>query len=610
MYYTLDELNILKQKEVVEALSEKNIMLLEYDDAIEFRLFYEKNYRRKNKDNRQILIVHGFDGQFNTLPYDVLNEGIRTDLSIGRLFPQFDASVIQQCPSELFNKLYQLHQQVFTKLIRKATIDYLLENAFGIQIIPITNNVNLFKMALEYYKRFEADLPTIFYERLIEVIYQKQSFIQQDLMEIFKSRNNFGQFINRQWQQFVQSYHQHKNNQTADGSENYGGQYFIDPYVQSNVHKFVEPIEVENTLDYEEWMKPGLKSKEKKPLFYEEYNSLNREDWLKLGRHIGEEQAFLLEQGPLTNYFVEQVSKANSSFQQWMQSCYFSMRTLPVLPIPKMVHQIPHYLSRKADNKLALVVLDGMSFTQWYTIKTYLRENGFSFEEHAIFSWVPSGTSVSRQSIFSGKEPRYFGETIDTTRKEKVYWEKFWEQEGFAKQYVAYEKSLGLERYNAFNFIYQQMPNVRIYGAVIDVIDQIMHGAMQGLKTMQSEIKTWLKSNYLVQFLTDLIAAGFEVYVTSDHGNVECTGRGRIPQGVTVETKGERFRTYQSEIIRNQTALEHTDTIPWDDTSLPENYFVLLANDKRAFTPKNDKIVTHGGIHIEEVIVPFVNVTR
>lgn len=610
MYCVLDELNVLKQKEVTEALSEKNILLFEYDDVMEFRLFYEKKYRHINKANRQILIVHGFDGQFNTLPYDVFNEGIRIDLSISRLFPQFDASVVQQCPIELLHKLFELHQQVFTKLNRKATIDFLLENAFGIQMVSIFNSVSLFKMAFAYYKQFETDLPTVFYERLVEIVRKKSPFIQQDLMEIFVSRKNFEQFINRQWQHFVHGYHQQKNGQVADDLKRYGEQYFTDPYVQSKVTKIVKPVEVENVLDYKEWMYPGLRVKEKEPLFYDDYNSFNREDWLKLASRIGEEQAILLEQGILANHFVEQVSKANSSFQQWMKSSYSSMRTLPSVPIPKLVHQIPRYLSRKLDNKVALVVMDGMSFTQWYSIRTYLRERGFSFEEHAVFSWVPSVTSVSRQSIFSGKEPRYFGDTIDTTRKERAFWEQFWEQEGFAKQYVAYEKSLGLEPYNTFNFTYQRMPNVRIYGAVIDVIDQIMHGAMQGIKTIQSEIKTWLNTNYLERFLTDLIATGFEVYVTSDHGNVECTGRGRIPQGVTVETKGERFRTYQSEIIRNQTASEHPDTIRWDDEGLPESYFVLLANDKCAFTQKNDKIVTHGGIHIEEVIVPFVKVTR
>lgn len=210
IYYVLDELSVLKQKQVVEDLSEKGIMLFEYDDVIEFRYFYEKNYRHTNKANRQILIVHGFDGQFNTLPHDVLNEGIRIDLSISRLFPQFDASVIQQCPRELFNKLYELQQKVFTKLNRKATIDYLLENAFSIQIESVFNSVSLFKMALAYYKQFEADLPTIFYERLIEIMRLKYPFIQQDLMEIFVSRKYFEQFLNTQWQHFVHSKHQQK----------------------------------------------------------------------------------------------------------------------------------------------------------------------------------------------------------------------------------------------------------------------------------------------------------------------------------------------------------------------------------------------------------------
>ena len=62
IYYVLDELNVLKQKEVVEALSEKNIILFEYDDVIEFRLFYEKNYRRWKKWNRKKHIFNEIKG--------------------------------------------------------------------------------------------------------------------------------------------------------------------------------------------------------------------------------------------------------------------------------------------------------------------------------------------------------------------------------------------------------------------------------------------------------------------------------------------------------------------------------------------------------------------
>ena len=123
-------------------------------------------------------------------------------------------------------------------------------------------------------------------------------------------------------------------------------------------------------------------------------------------------------------------------------------------------------------------------------------------------------------------------------------------------------------------------------------------------------LNTWLHSQYLTSFLGDLMNAGFEVYLTADHGNVECIGRGRIGQGVTVESKGERVRIYNSLNIRNHTANEQQDTMIWDDTSLPSDYHILLAEKNGAFVPKNQKIVSHGGIHIEEMIVPFIKVSR
>jgi hypothetical protein len=37
---------------------------------------------------------------------------------------------------------------------------------------------------------------------------------------------------------------------------------------------------------------------------------------------------------------------------------------------------------------------------------------------------------------------------------------------------------------------------------------------------------------------------------------------------------------------------------------------VLLAGDLKAFTDVGDEVVAHGGISLEEVIVPFIAVTR
>jgi len=79
---------------------------------------------------------------------------------------------------------------------------------------------------------------------------------------------------------------------------------------------------------------------------------------------------------------------------------------------------------------------------------------------------------------------------------------------------------------------------------------------------------------------------------------------------VTVESANQRLRIYQSENIRKHTAADYPDTLIWDNVNLPDDYYVLLAKNNDAFVPKNDRIITHGGIHIEEVIVPFVRIYR
>ena len=47
--------------------------------------------------------------------------------------------------------------------------------------------------------------------------------------------------------------------------------------------------------------------------------------------------------------------------------------------------------------------------------------------ESATFAWIPTLTSVSRQSIFSGKPPLYFPSSINSTNSEERLWKQFWE---------------------------------------------------------------------------------------------------------------------------------------------------------------------------------------
>ena len=48
----------------------------------------------------------------------------------------------------------------------------------------------------------------------------------------------------------------------------------------------------------------------------------------------------------------------------------------------------------------------------------------------------------------------------------------------------------------------------------------------------------------------------------------------------------------------------------WGQIGLPDGYYPLIAKGRSAFVKENKTIVGHGGISLEEVIVPFVKIER
>ena len=77
-----------------------------------------------------------------------------------------------------------------------------------------------------------------------------------------------------------------------------------------------------------------------------------------------------------------------------------------------------------------------------------------------------------------------------------------------------------------------------------------------------------------------------------------------------VETRGKRARVYDRPEFRDEVVARFPDSIRWPNYGLPAARHVLLAGDLKAFTDAGDEVVAHGGISIEEVMVPFIAITR
>lgn len=312
--------------------------------------------------------------------------------------------------------------------------------------------------------------------------------------------------------------------------------------------------------------------------------------------------------------FSELQQRINQNFYQWLIDHYSSLINLPPIK-PAMLHHVPRRLARgiegSSGSRAALIVMDGLALDQWVTIRQHLQKQDATLvmRESATFAWIPTLTSVSRQALFSGKKPFYFPSSINSTGSEDKLWKQFWEGQGLSRLDIAYKNVLGDESVAELvdSIIHSK---TRVVGVIVRMVDEIMHGMKLGAAGMHNQVKQWCLGGFLVALINQLMEHGCEVWLTSDHGNIQCDGKGRPSEGVIAGTRGERARVYPTPELRSQVAGAFPFAHEWQPIGLPTDYFPLIAGGCDAFIKLDETTVGHGGASIEEVIVPLVKFGR
>lgn len=609
---------LLNEEVILNELVESGYHVLRYEDSMTFRYIYEQKFRGSEKDIKLIV----FANEDISFPYEFEKKALKIKMDIQTIFPKFSANIIRNMNRDDFDKLYRLHHAYQGTTSEQDTLAFIIKSFYKIPYEIIDGEVGLYKILLSIHYQ-KKDIPEVVRQFLYDKWFQVHAFKNIPLKNLIGSSSFFYQYLEDKWKSLVIKVSSFDNGQVNDSfSIEYSS-----PLADGDVRRMMNDLFLDGTLQkvkgidasrFPDWMKPGIEAKEpgedvekKLDYLYEEIisklaNAKRYKDWINIMEYLAEFKHSSISIGRKQD---ELMNKVNQSFTSWMMKHYHSLTSLPPYPKPKLVHHIAHVINndKNVNEKVALLVLDGMSYFEWLFIKNHLKYKGFSFDEDGVFAWVPTLTSVSRQSIFSGNTPLTFGKYITTTASEEKDWKSFWEEHGVLKQYVTYQKGLGAETYDRNKIRGLTRKATKVYGAVVDVIDQFTHHAVLGEKSILSQLQLWLESNYLENLLSDLQRAGFTIYVTSDHGNTNATGIGRISEGVLVEQKGERVRIYNDRTIYDDSA-NQLPAIKWSNIGLPEDYHVLLAQYGQAFVPKGQNIVTHGGISIEEVIVPFVKV--
>jgi hypothetical protein len=642
LWIAADPDDVLLDEAILAKVRERGFELVPFEDSIAFRLVYEDELRRRwlagDEGATRSLILHLRSDDASALPADYLAEGRLVALSLAELFPRMSYSVLRQLDPAVLAALYDAQVHATQSLGEAGTKEFVLLHIHRLSPHLISGVAELWSALFKLHYRGDG-LPTVLAEHIASVLSQQPTLAAFPLARLFSSRTAMLQAVQQAWERYVKG-HGLSGRRIGEGEPPWPAELEI-PFDHPEVRVFIDsmfldgalhPIEIDGSaaglpdwaqvgvipdpLALRNLVAQGIKSlKDDLP----KHDALHR-DWTNWARRHGEllSRHHALDKARADSIQAELIelrTMADAALLGWCARHFGDLPSLAAVKAPVLVHHVPRFLAMRrgsGDDKLALVVFDGLAIDQWVTIRESLVRAGpaFSFEEGACFAWLPTLTSVSRQALFSGLRPREFVDTIETTSSEPQLWTRFWQGEGLRSPEVVYRK--GLRRNEQLQELHEalSLPAVKVAGLVVDTVDEIIHGAVLGKRGVAGQIAEWCASGFVQQLFEQLLEMGFRVYLTADHGNVDAIGAGRPAQGVAAEMRGERVRTYRSETMRSETAKAWPGTTVLDVPGLPHGFLPLYAGPGAAFVTPNDPVVVHGGPSVEELVVPFVRVSR
>lgn len=629
----LDPDRLLTEEAVQAAIRDRGYDVLELDDEMAFRLTFETRIR--DHADQPLLVIH-FGERREDVPFDLLMAATVVEPSLTSLFPNLSAPVIRAVERGDLPALFEAQQREKpSRMNDPETKKFILLHVYGLVPEVLRTPTDLLRelLRLHYGARI---LPAALAAWLVERLKASTVLADWPLDDLFSDRQRFLTFLQDRWPGFL--YRSANIPLPAD----LAAPLPEIPFGHPDVRVTIDTLFVEGGLTpipfghadaiADDWVRAGIAGgggpavgERLAKLLEILSGDVPPEDcryriWLSFAQRWAEASVLWHRldasgQAELAPRYRALQAEVDRSFAAWLDRRYSGLHSQPPIP-PVMLHHVPRTMARVLEDgkagKVALVVVDGLALDQWLILRPSLTAQvpHVIIQDDAVFAWVPTLTSVSRQAVFSGKPPVQFGKHIGSTSKEASQWAQFWADQGFTGRQVEYRKALGDSDDLCTVEDLTSLPQIRVLGLVVDKIDRIMHGMELGMNGMHSQVALWSETGYLSRLVETLVNGGFTIFLTSDHGNIEASGIGRPAEGSNAEERGERVRTYTTQVQRRQVKDTFPSTIEWPPIGLPADYLPLLATGREAFITPGKSVVGHGGASLEEVIVPFVKIER
>lgn len=560
----IDSQKYLEITEVQDRLIHEDYKVNFVEPGIQVRMEYELEVKGREKT---ILVITGK----YPLVDDMKESAFVVELKPKDIFRNFDENAINGLSFNALSTIDSL--SIFNELSYEETIQFMLENLYGIDfqawklnkskerclailISVYTNNENPNKAINDYLESIGKP----YFGSAVKDFIDKQKLLE---------------FVN------------------ALKSEEIN---FENPMLAKEIANLKITGSIENNIE-------SKQEKDSQKLINELFEFLTEriktigdlyKDWFEIAPKLGElgYAIFELNNKEYFDKYNEILNTINNRFQLFVNNHYDSLFSMSGFRYPITIDKVQDYIAASTkNNKIAFIVIDGMNYWQWTLLKHYLENEKLNVEEKTTLSWLPSITAWARQSIFAGKKP----DLTITNRTEGDLFKKYWIDKHKKQTYqVSYEAVKNNEK------IKVPSSDVTVAGFVTNGLDELMHGNILGYEQLFINTKLWIEKSCICDAVKELRNAGYEVYISTDHGNIEAELNLKLTAGqkTVMLSKSKRFVQFDTE-EQAITFIENNK-----EYRLGKKDKSVYFRDTNGFGSSGEKVITHGGSHILELLIP------
>jgi hypothetical protein len=333
-----------------------------------------------------------------------------------------------------------------------------------------------------------------------------------------------------------------------------------------------------------------------------------------------------------------QKDEANSNFAEFIADNYEDWLNDPKADKPLLSHQLmkkkvfPHV---KADKPLFFILVDNLRLDQWKVLQPAISEMFNVVEDETYYAILPTATAYARNAIFSGMMPSemekyhpnlWVGDDEDEGKNmhEEEFLTRQMQKAGLGGMKMSYNKVItaqqGKDLLDKFNNLKGNALNVVVY----NFVDTLSHARTDSQMVRElapdeaayrSLTKAWFNHSPLFELLKKIADAGYQVVLTTDHGTVKVKNPYKIvgDKNVNSNLRYKAGKNLGFDESKNVFVARKPERLFLPKANIStayvfttHDYFFAYPNNYNYYVNFYRDTFQHGGISLEEIIIPLV----